>query len=179
MSVAIDHGPVRRVRTGDRLAKDDVDRIVAELEGWSKPKITWRAVVLRVGAALKGRRFSRQALENHDEIYRAYAEAKRRLRKGLPPAKRKPVAERIAALQDANRRLRVENDVLLEMFVTWLQNAQKHGLREEQLEEALPAAHLPAGFKEAQIERKNAERAEQLEKRKHLALLKVVARAGP
>jgi hypothetical protein len=159
MSVAIDHGLARRVRPGDRLAKDDVDRIVAELEGWSKPKITWRAVVLRVGAALKGRRFSRQALENHDEIYRAYAGAKQRLRKGLPPAKRKPVAERIAALQDANRGLRAENDRLIEKFVRWEINAQKHGVRPEQLEEALPAAHLPAGFKEAQIKRKNAERA--------------------
>jgi hypothetical protein len=132
---------------------------VAELEGWSKSKITWRAVVLQVGAALKGRRFSRQALESHDKIYRAYAEAKRRLRKGLLPAKRKPATERIAALRDSNCGLRAENDALIEKFVKWQVNAQKHGVRPEQLEEALPAAHLPEGFREAQIEHKNAERA--------------------
>ena len=117
------------------------------------PQITWRAVVLQAGAALKGRRFSRQALESHDKIYRAYAEAKRRLRKGLLPAKRKPAAGRIAALRDSNRGLRAENDALIEKFVKWQVNAQKHDVRPEQLEEALPAAHLPEGFREAQIER--------------------------
>jgi hypothetical protein len=162
MSVAIHHGPVRRVRAGDRLAKEDIDRIVAELEGWSKPKITWMAVVSRAEAVLEGRRFSRQALESHDEIYRAYAEAKRRLRKGLSPAKRKPVAERIAALRDANLGLRAENDRLIEQFVRWQANAEKHGIRVQQLEEAPLPAHLPEGFREAQIARKNAERARQL-----------------
>jgi hypothetical protein len=162
MSVAINHGPVRRVRAGNRLATEDINRIVAELAGWSKPKITWTAVVSKVEAVLKGRRFSRQALYANDDIYRAYAEAKRRLRKGLPPAKRKPVAERIAALQDANRRLRAENDTLIEKFVRWETNAEKHGIRVEQLEEALLPAHLREGFREAHIARKNAERARQL-----------------
>ncbi|WP_445220041.1 hypothetical protein ACKWRH_07935 [Bradyrhizobium sp. Pa8] len=56
-------------------------------------------------------------------IYRAYVQAKKRLRDGLPPAKRKPLAERITALQDENRKLRQENEALLEKFVTWQLNA--------------------------------------------------------
>ena len=103
MSVAFRRGRVRR-STGDRLTPQDIDRIVGELRDWSKPKITWDAVVARVEELLKPRRFSRQALQAHEEdIYPAYAKAKQRLRNGLPPEKRKPLPERIAALDRENR----------------------------------------------------------------------------
>ncbi|WP_445220040.1 hypothetical protein ACKWRH_07930 [Bradyrhizobium sp. Pa8] len=63
MSLATDHGPVRRFRSGNRLSGTDITAIEADLRQWSKPKITWSAVVSRV-EALIGRRFSRQALES-------------------------------------------------------------------------------------------------------------------
>jgi hypothetical protein len=178
MSVAIDHGPVRRVRTGDRLQPNDIGRIVADLKDWSKPKITWNMVVSAVEGLLKPRRFSRQALQAHPEIYRAYAKAKRRLRNGLPLEKRKPLAERIAAREAENRRLRAENDVLLEMFVKWLLNAKKNRVRLEQLDEPLLPARLPSDVRDTEVVRKEAERAAQLEKLKQRVLRKAVERGA-
>ncbi|MBP1097516.1 hypothetical protein [Bradyrhizobium diazoefficiens] len=158
MSLAVEHGPAARPRSAGRLSAGDIADIVADLRDWSKPKITWNAVVTRV-QGLIGRRFSRQSLEAQPAIYRAYAEAKKRLRKGLPLAKRKPLAERIAALQAENVRLRQENEVLLEMFVTWLLNAESHGLRAEQLDEALPVAALPSDTRERELRRREEKKA--------------------
>ena len=179
MSVAIDHGPFRWVRAGDRLQDDDIDGIVAELERWSKLKITWNMVVSAVEGLLRPRRFSRQALQAHPEIYRAYKKAKQRLRNGLPPEKRKPLAERIAALQAENRRLRAENDVLIEMFVKWLLNAKRHRVRLEQLDAALLPARLPSDVREAEVARKEAEQKEGLKKLKQLVAGKVEKRLAP
>jgi hypothetical protein len=159
MSLAIDHGSVRQFRSGNRLSREAIVDIEDELTNWSKPKITWNAVVTRV-AALIGKRFSRQALESHPEIYGAYVDAKKRLRNGLPPAKRKPLAERVTALQAENKRLREENDALVEKFVTWLFNAESYGLRTDQLNAPLPPARLPSDTREQELKRKEKERAE-------------------
>ena len=75
MRMPIDPGRVRPT-SGDRLKPNDIDRIVAELKSWSKPKVTWNVVVAAVADRLKPRRFSRQALQDKPEIYRAYAKAK-------------------------------------------------------------------------------------------------------
>ncbi|TFW55930.1 hypothetical protein CT676_38005 [Bradyrhizobium sp. MOS001] len=158
MSLAVDSGPAVRPRSAGRLSAGDIAAIVADLKDWSRPKITWNAVVMRV-QGLIGRRFSRQSLEAQPAIYRAYAEAKRRLRMGLPPARRKPLAERIEALQVENKGLRQENEVLLEMFVTWLLNAESFGLRAEQLDEALPAAALPSDTRERELRRREEKKA--------------------
>ncbi|MBR0804343.1 hypothetical protein JQ636_12410 [Bradyrhizobium japonicum] len=158
MSLAVDHGPAARPRPAGRLSAKDIADIVADLKDWSRPKITWNAVVTRV-EGLIGRRFSRQSLEAQPAIYRAYAEAKQRVRKGLPPARRRPLAERIEALQAENERLSQENEVLLEMFVTWLLNAESFGLRAEQLDEALPAATLPSDLRERELRRREEKKA--------------------
>ncbi|MGY3505196.1 hypothetical protein [Bradyrhizobium sp. USDA 4471] len=157
MSLAVDCEP-SRPRSGDRLSNEDIAAIVADLRDWSRPKITWHAVVSRVQGLLR-RRFSRQALEAHPPIYRAYVEAKSRLRKGLPPAKRKPLAERIEALQAENKRLHQDNEVLLEMFVTWLLNAESYGVRAEQLDEPLPTAALASDLRERQLKQKEQKKA--------------------
>ena len=161
MSVAIDHGSVRQLRSGNRLSKDDIADIKGELRNWSKPKITWNAVVSRVAAKI-GRRFSRQALESRPEIYGAYVDARKRLRNGLPPAKRKPLAERVSALQAENKRLREENDVLIEQFVTWQFNAESYGLHTDQLNAPLPPARLRSDTGDLEIKRREKERAELL-----------------
>jgi hypothetical protein len=164
MSLAIDHGPVRRVRSGDRLSARDIAGIEADLRQWSKPKITWKAVVSRV-EALIGRRFSRQALESHPAIYRAYVRAKGELRDGLPPAKRKPLAERIATLQDENRELRQENDTLIEKFVTWQLNAESYGLSPDELNASLPTARLPSDLRDRELNRRDELRAKWIAQR--------------
>jgi hypothetical protein len=158
MSLAIDHGPARQFRSDNRLSRAEIADIENDLRQWSKPKITWNAVVTRV-EALVGRRFSRQALEAHPAIYRAYVDAKKRLRNGLPPAKRKPLAERVAALQAENEELREQNRALLEQFVTWLSNAQSYGLRPDQLNAPLPTARLPSDFRERVLKEREKKRA--------------------
>jgi hypothetical protein len=166
MSLATDHGPARRFRSGDRLSGLGIAAIEADLRQWSKPKITWNAVVSRV-EALIGRRFSRQALESHPAIYRAYVDTKKRLRDGLPPAKRKPLAERIATLQAENRKLRQENEALLERFVTWQTNAESYGLRPDQLNAPLPTARLPSDLRDRELQRREEKRARLIAQREH------------
>ncbi len=164
MSLATDLAPARRFRSASRLSGADIAAIESDLRQWSKPKITWNAVVSRV-RALIGRRFSRQALESHQAIYRAYVGAKKRLRAGLPPAKRKPLAERVAILQGENRKLRQENEVLLERFVTWQVNAESFGLRPDQLNAPLPTARLPSDLRDRELKRREEKRAKLLERR--------------
>jgi hypothetical protein len=176
MSLAREGGQVRRL-TGDRLKPADVQAIVAGLEGWRKPKITWSMVVSAVAEDwLNPRRFSRQALEAKPKICRAYHRTKERLRKGLPPEKRKPLTERVATLQSENVNLRAQNDALLETFVTWMLNAKDRGVRVDQLEAALLPARLPSDYREAEITRLEAERAEGLEKLKRLVARKTEKR---
>ncbi|GAA0023113.1 hypothetical protein JOE51_004151 [Bradyrhizobium japonicum] len=160
--------PVQRL-TGDRLKEEDVDRIVAELKRWSGPKITWKMVVAAVAQDwLKQRRFSRQALEADPDIYRAYRKAKERCRDGRPPEKRKPLADRIATLQGENLRLRAENAALLETFVIWMLNAKDRGVGLDELEAPLIPARLSSNYREADVARKEAEKAEELAKLKRL-----------
>ncbi|MET4717151.1 hypothetical protein ABIF64_000688 [Bradyrhizobium japonicum] len=168
MSPASRSDPVRRL-TGDRLKEEDVDRIVAELKRWSAPKITWKMVVAAVAQDwLKPRRFSRQALEADPDIYRAYRKAKERCRNGRPPEKRKPLADRIATLQGENLRLRAENAALLEIFVTWMLNARDRGVGLDELDAPLLPARLSSDYREADVARKEAEKAEGLAKLKRL-----------
>ncbi|MVT64849.1 hypothetical protein GPL21_06980 [Bradyrhizobium pachyrhizi] len=176
MSVAVDRGRNRQILTGDRLGKDDITRIVEELREWSKLKITWKAVVSRVESVLGGRRFSRQALQAHPDIFRAFRGTKTRLRKGQPLEKRKPSAVRIAELQAENLELSARNDAFLEMYVTWLLNAKRHKIEINQLDAPLLPARLPSDYREAELARKEAERDEQLAKLKRLATAKVAKR---
>ena len=164
MSLAIDQGPVRPFRSGNRLSPRAIAEIENDLRQWSKPKITWKSVVSRV-QALIGKRFSRQALESHPAIYRAYTDAKTRLCQGLPPAKRKPLGERVAALQAENNELRQQNRAHLEQFVTWLYNAESYGLTADQLNAALPTPRLPSDTRDQVLRRRERKRAKLIEQR--------------
>lgn len=152
----------RHFRSSKRLTDDDVKLITSDLENWPKPKITWSAVVVRVAALLKPRRFSRQALEANPDIHGAYLGVKKRLRDGLPSAKRKPLAERLAELQEENRTLRAANDALNEKFVTWLFNAEDNGIREHQLNEPLPDARRRSDIKDEDLKRRQQKKDSQL-----------------
>lgn len=150
-------------RGSPRLKPELVEKIERELKNWSLPKITWDRVVSRVEVVAR-RRFSRQALEANDIIHRAYAEAKQKLRKGMPLARRPPMPERLARLQSENERLRQENEIHLEMFVTWLYNAQSYGLRVENLEaELLPAGPDRSDIKERVLQARERQRQKRLQ----------------
>ena len=53
-----------------------------------------------------------------------------------------------------SQKLRAENDVLSEQFVTWLFNAESYGLRAAQLNEPLPAARLASDVKDRELKRR-------------------------
>jgi hypothetical protein len=117
------------------------------------------------GGSLDCRRFSRQALQPRPAIYRAYVETKKRLRQGLPMAKRRPLAERIAALQGENSKLREAKQRLLETQVTWQLNAESFGLLVHQLNEGLPTARLPSDIRQREQRRREERKKKLLERR--------------
>jgi hypothetical protein len=174
MSSASRSNPVRHL-TGDRLKGHDVARIVEELKGWSG-KITWKMVVSAIAQRWLKRQFSRQALEANVDIYRAYREAKKRVRDGRSPEKPKPLADRVMTLQGENLRLRAENDALLETFVTWMLNAKDRGVGLDELEAPLLLAKLSSDYREADVARMEAEKAEEFSRLKRLVARKVERR---
>lgn len=105
-----------------------------------------------------------------------YREAKERCRDGRPPEKRKPLADRIATLQGENLRLRAENAALLETFVTWMLNAKDRGVSLDELEAPLLPARLSSDYREAEVARKEKEKAEGLAKLNRLIAGKVERR---
>ena len=115
VSLATDLAPARRFRSASRLSGADIAAIKSDLRQWSKPKITWNAVVSRV-RALIGRRFSRQASNRIKPFTGPMSGPRSGFAPGSLQAKRKPLAERVAILQGENRKLRQENEVLLERY---------------------------------------------------------------
>jgi hypothetical protein len=61
-----------------KLSLDDIDHIVSVLTSW-RGKLTWEMLVDKVAAVL-GRSYTRQALNAHDEVKRAFDLAKKRER---------------------------------------------------------------------------------------------------
>ena len=98
-------------RSGHRWSPaeaEDIDRIVAEL-GLAEAKdhlehggLDGRGLAEATAVQPAG------AAGPYPPIYRAYAKAKETGRNGLPPEKRKPLAERIVTLQSEDLRLRTE-----------------------------------------------------------------------
>jgi hypothetical protein len=144
------------------LSEANIADIVKDINRWSKPKLTWAAVVCRAKTVIH-RPISRQSLSAQDDIRRAYKETKDRLRKGLPVAKRHPLAERIKVIQAENDRLRAQNDAFAEMFVTWLYNARLHNMHIDQLDEPLQAARDASDIAEREIRRRAEKKAKQRE----------------
>ncbi|GAB1614860.1 hypothetical protein PSN_0582 [Pseudomonas sp. NGC7] len=76
----------------------------------------------------------------------AYQSTKQRLSKAPGPEKQKklssqelgPIMERLERLAAENARLKVENEHILEQFVTWAYNAYLKGLTKEYLNTPLP-----------------------------------------
>lgn len=127
-----------------KLSVDDIDSIVNILTGW-RGKLTWELLVDKV-AAILGRPFTRQALDSHAAIKRAFALAKKRFREGKHAAPQPPhtsvelaiALDRVDALQAEVTLLKQERNALLETFATWLYNARNRGLAERDLNRPLP-----------------------------------------
>jgi hypothetical protein len=128
-----------------KLSPNDIDYIVNLLTSW-RGKLTWELVVDKVAAVL-GRSYTRQALDAHVEIKRAFDLAKRRTREGKRVDPLSPhVSPELATALDCVETLRAEVALLrqerngfLETFATWLYNARNRGLSERDLNQPLPA----------------------------------------
>ncbi|KIK83077.1 hypothetical protein [Pseudomonas sp. W15Feb9B] len=131
----------RRARNLDDLA---IERIVGVLDGWSG-KLSWDLLSDAIEKRL-GVRYTRQALDKHARIKSAYQVNKTRLNKVSSPERHQKISavevgaltERLNRLEAENGRLKVENDSLLEQFVTWAYNAYLKGLTKEYLNTPLP-----------------------------------------
>lgn len=131
----------RRARNLDDQA---IERIVGVLDGWSG-KLYWDLLIEAIEKRL-GVRYTRQALDKHARIKSAYQATKTRLSKvpGSEPLQKLStvevgaLTERLERLEAENARLKVENESLLEQFVTWAYNAYLKGMTKEYLSTPLP-----------------------------------------
>jgi predicted nuclease with TOPRIM domain len=122
------------------LTSKDIEIFIQILDAW-EGKLTWEALC-EAGAQLIGSRPTRQTLNAHEEIKKAYKNRKSHLGLNHVPSRRPAslsIAEqRIRRLEGENSRLREENDRLLEQFIRWQYNTYKHGLTKEKLDAPLP-----------------------------------------
>lgn len=121
------------------LDETAIEIIVGILDGWSG-KLTWDLLIESVEKRTRAL-YTRQALDRHARIKMAYQLTKERL-SGTPRSERmrklsavevQAMLERYQRLQAENDRLKLENERLLEQFVTWAYNAHLRGLSSEYL----------------------------------------------
>jgi hypothetical protein len=133
---------MRKARAPD-LTPEIITRVLDALDGW-KGKLTWELLLDDVERATS-LRYSRFTFAEYPEIANAFALAKQRLRGTTPRTRGEPQDARLrAALEQANRykakaeRLEVENNLLLEQFVTWATNAERRNVTMDMLNVPLP-----------------------------------------
>jgi hypothetical protein len=125
------------------LTRERTDQLLETLDTW-KGKLTWE-LLIDAFEATSGHRYSRFTFAEYEEITTAFRLRKDALRGTLPNPRGTPRDERVrAALAQAERekaksaRLKVENDLLLEQFVTWAINAERKGVTLDMLNAPLP-----------------------------------------
>lgn len=123
------------------LDKRDIKAIVSLIRGWHEHKLTWPAII-DAAEPLVGKRPTRQSLSANEAIAQAYR-VKKSILKGKAPAKPRPASLKAAAARIANleaelAELKEENRQFKQKFTIWQYNAYKHGMKENQLNQAMP-----------------------------------------
>lgn len=123
------------------LTKKDISSIVNLVRGWDEQRLTWDSIC-HAAEPLIGKLPTRQSLNAHEAILIAYKTKKDSL-KGKTPRKPRPAslnaaASRIANLEAELAELKEQNRKFKEMFIVWQYNSYKHGMKESQLNMALP-----------------------------------------
>lgn len=129
------------------LGPKEIDLIVGVLDGWADA-LSWNQLIDAIELRLLFR-YTRQTLNNHEQISEAFRLAKARLQEHPtvgPDRKPKAPAEQALLSRLARRdaeviRLRAENQRLLERHVVWLYNAQLRGISQADLDRPLPPVH--------------------------------------
>jgi hypothetical protein len=126
------------------LTDQDVAAIVSILDGCAD-SLTWDGLIEEIERRLLVR-YTRQALHKHARIAEAFASRKKAIRetdfnrtRATSPPELQVARERIARLEAENQRLEMENDRLLEQYVTWIYNANSRGMSVTDLNRPLPA----------------------------------------
>lgn len=127
-----------------QLTDNDIETVVKILDGWTG-KLTWEALIDAIQIRI-GCRYTRQALDRHERIKRAYNVRKNTLRHGTERPEVRSVElqkalQRIERLTAENERLKAENNALLEQFARWAYNAHTKGHDEAILNRPLPAVN--------------------------------------
>lgn len=125
------------------LTRERIDQLLEMLDTW-KGKLTWELLIDAFEAS-SGHRYSRFTFAEYEEITTAFVFRKHALRDILPNSRGTPRDERVrAAIAQAERatakaeRLQVENNLLVEQFVTWAINAERKGVTLDMLNAPLP-----------------------------------------
>lgn len=125
---------------GRHLSDRDIDKVIGMLDGW-RDELTWESLCAACYNAI-GTTPVRQTLYRIERVRQAYLVAKERIRNGaedLPiPTSLRVAAERIARLENENKRLKRELAALLHQFVVWQYNAHVKGLTNVDLNRPLP-----------------------------------------
>lgn len=127
------------------LSSDDVEHIVAILEGWIG-SLTWAALVVEIERQI-GESYTRQALHRHSRINAAFCSSKSR-RVGTTASDKVNSTDstldaalaKIKSLTTDIERLEKENDKLLGQFARWAYNAHTRGVEFAVLDRPLPPA---------------------------------------
>jgi hypothetical protein len=128
---------MRKQRAPD-LTEATIAVVVDLLDGWTG-KLTWDLLIAEV-LRLTGFEYSRFTFAEYPGIANAFTIKKRKLSGTLARGPRTPRDGQIlAALDEAQRfrekaeRLERENELLLEQFLMWAVNAERHGVTIAQL----------------------------------------------
>lgn len=133
--------PRKPIKTTKRLSVKSINQILQALDSWRGP-LTWN-LLLEVVDSLLGHRYTRQALWMHENIRLAFIMRKAIAagQEGTPPRGSLGIVaaqERVASLKAKVTRLEDENQKLKVQFIRWAHNANKRGLDEAFLNQALP-----------------------------------------
>lgn len=133
---------MKKARAPDMTPKL-IQVVLETLDGW-KGKLTWDLLLAAVEKAT-GITYSRFTLAEYPEVANAFSlkkEALRGVRKSEPATPRdervRAALEQVARLNATVERLRQENMLLKEQFVTWALNAERKGVTISMLNAPLP-----------------------------------------
>lgn len=133
---------MKKTRAPD-LTPELIQCVLETLDNW-KGKLTWDLLLSAVEKA-SGIAYSRFTFAEYPEVANAFSLRKEALRgasKGEPASPRdervRAALEQVTRLQSTVTRLKQENALLKEQFVTWALNAERKGVTMSMLNAPLP-----------------------------------------
>ncbi|MCD4505768.1 hypothetical protein LQR30_16870 [Chromobacterium piscinae] len=144
-------------KRAENLNDKIIEKIVRILDDWSGPRLTWELLIKKVFIEL-GILYTRQALSNHVRIKAAvYAKKQQLLKGGLQEMRMKDSEQQlIDSLKSEIKRLKRENNALLEQFNRWVYNGYLRSLDKFMLD--FMNQPLPQIYREPSVEEKDKSR---------------------